>query len=167
MRARSGSVPIPILSRSRSRPGTNGHAPTCQFEFPTAPSHWAPRATPTPLKKPGGTTPAARLLVERRVLPRFYWLYLLSIMLPSRPCAALHRLGGATSAQRREERAGSSWERRFLIGCNARRSYPTLRAHWSRRWAGWGRCGPVRETGQRAPAAGGRPAAGGGSAAPR
>lgn len=46
-----GPGPAAVAILSRSGPGTNGHAPTCQFEFPTAPSHWAPQATPTPLKK--------------------------------------------------------------------------------------------------------------------
>lgn len=38
------SVPIPVRSRA------NGHAPTCQFEFPIAPSHWAPQGTPTTIE---------------------------------------------------------------------------------------------------------------------
>lgn len=133
-------IPIPVPSRSSA----NGHAPTCQFEFPTAPSHWVPQATPTPLKNSSGTTPPACLLVERGALSRFYWSALLSLTLSSRPCAALRRRGGAAGAKRREEGAGSSWARRRLIGCGARRSRPALPAYWPRCWVGRGaagRCG--------------------------
>lgn len=78
-----------LPSPGPSSVAANGHAPTCQFEFPTSVFHWARQDLPLhltsgdqrqgppspcrPLEEMSGTTPSAWLLAEAHALPCFHW----------------------------------------------------------------------------------------------